>query len=181
MSERTKYRNAELERVLVTRDRESPEDAADQYDTGVTESASMYLYDKTPPDELLADEFSLEPDAEGAEIFFQHVFAEVELQKEGKNPDYAKPIDPNPVNEMTATNAVTRGTGEPIGDRTRTLYPKDCFCGKKNPPLMVRPQDNGAWLNGTLAQKAFPYLTADERETLISGICPECWKAMFSE
>ena len=29
--------------------------------------------------------------------------------------------------------------------------------------------------NNELVQNAFPYLTADERELLITGICNDCW------
>ena len=32
---------------------------------------------------------------------------------------------------------------------------------------------------GALVQDAFPYLSADEREMLISGICPTCWNDTF--
>lgn len=28
-------------------------------------------------------------------------------------------------------------------------------------------------------QEAFPYLSADERELLITGICGECWEKLF--
>ena len=35
-----------------------------------------------------------------------------------------------------------------------------------------------AYKNGALVQNAFPFLTADERELLISGICSKCWSAM---
>lgn len=35
------------------------------------------------------------------------------------------------------------------------------------------------WQCGVHAQDAFPYLSADEREMLISGICPKCWQRMF--
>ena len=35
-----------------------------------------------------------------------------------------------------------------------------------------------AYKNGALIQNAFPFLTADERELLISGICSKCWSAM---
>ena len=34
-------------------------------------------------------------------------------------------------------------------------------------------------LNGGLVQDCFPYLTANEREAIITGICPECWERMF--
>lgn len=30
-------------------------------------------------------------------------------------------------------------------------------------------------------QEIFPYLNADERELLISKICPKCWDEIFSE
>ena len=45
----------------------------------------------------------------------------------------------------------------------------------------VNERDFYAWQSGKLAQDAFPYLSAEEREMLISGICPECWAEMFSE
>ena len=32
---------------------------------------------------------------------------------------------------------------------------------------------------GENIQIAFPDLTADQREILISGICPECWDKIF--
>lgn len=31
------------------------------------------------------------------------------------------------------------------------------------------------------AQDAFPYLSADERELIISGTCSECWDKLFSD
>lgn len=31
------------------------------------------------------------------------------------------------------------------------------------------------------AQDAFPYLSADERELIISGTCSECWNKLFSD
>ncbi len=37
------------------------------------------------------------------------------------------------------------------------------------------------WQEGELAQNAFPYLSADEREMLISGVCPKCWAKTFGE
>lgn len=33
--------------------------------------------------------------------------------------------------------------------------------------------------NRRFVQDIFPYLNEDERELLISNICPECWKKMF--
>lgn len=37
------------------------------------------------------------------------------------------------------------------------------------------------WQEGTLIQDAFPHLTADQRELLISGICGKCFDKMFAE
>ena len=35
--------------------------------------------------------------------------------------------------------------------------------------------------NGKLAQCAFPYLTPEKRELIISGICNKCWDIIFNE
>lgn len=52
------------------------------------------------------------------------------------------------------------------------------FCGHAN-FVEVNEDDYLDWQDGKLAQDAFPYLSADEREMLISGICPTCWDGMF--
>ena len=52
------------------------------------------------------------------------------------------------------------------------------MCGRAN-EIEVNEEDYWDWQDGTLAQDAFPYLSADEREMLISGICPTCWDKMF--
>lgn len=39
--------------------------------------------------------------------------------------------------------------------------------------------DYMAWKGGTFVQDAMPYLTADERELLISNTCGDCWDNMF--
>lgn len=52
------------------------------------------------------------------------------------------------------------------------------FCGHVN-EVAVNEMDYLDWQDGELAQNAFPYLSADEREILISGICPTCWNGMF--
>lgn len=36
-----------------------------------------------------------------------------------------------------------------------------------------------AWQEGELAQRAFPYLSATEREQLISQFCPQCQESIF--
>lgn len=52
------------------------------------------------------------------------------------------------------------------------------FCGEVH-SVWVNEVDYAAWQDGELAQNAFPYLTAEQREVLISGICPTCWDGMF--
>jgi hypothetical protein len=56
-------------------------------------------------------------------------------------------------------------------------------CGKEQ-TIMLDPEDARKFLSTPVAkrptiQRAFPYLTADEREVMLSGICPECWERMF--
>lgn len=55
------------------------------------------------------------------------------------------------------------------------------FCGTAH-VITVRFGDYAIWKYGGLsAQDVFPYLSADEREMLISGICPDCWDEMFGD
>lgn len=53
------------------------------------------------------------------------------------------------------------------------------FCGHAH-EVAVNEADYFDWDDGALVQDVFPYLSADEREMLISGICPKCWAATFS-
>lgn len=56
---------------------------------------------------------------------------------------------------------------------------RECpFCGTYR-EVYVSEANYVAWRDGELAQNAFPYLSANERELLISGICPQCWDKMF--
>lgn len=52
------------------------------------------------------------------------------------------------------------------------------FCGVES-VISVFEDDYLAWEQGALVQDAFPYLSADDREMLISGICPTCWEKTF--
>lgn len=36
-----------------------------------------------------------------------------------------------------------------------------------------------AWRSGMLIQDAFPDMPAEDREFLISGLCPKCWNKLF--
>ena len=52
------------------------------------------------------------------------------------------------------------------------------ICGKMN-SIEIYKKDFEAWQNGALIQNVMPYLTAKERELLITGTCSECWDKMF--
>ncbi len=55
------------------------------------------------------------------------------------------------------------------------------FCGQIH-TVDVDGADYEEWMyEGVPAQRAFPYLKAEEREQLISHICPDCWNRMFKE
>lgn len=55
------------------------------------------------------------------------------------------------------------------------------FSGKENTlDLPITADQLVAWERGdTLIQNAFPHLTADQREFLITGVTAEEWNAMF--
>lgn len=52
------------------------------------------------------------------------------------------------------------------------------FCGKTH-EVEVNEMDYLDWQDGALIQDVMPYLSAQEREHLISGICSTCWGKMF--
>ena len=55
------------------------------------------------------------------------------------------------------------------------------ICGKTH-TIQVHSSDYARFLRREgLAQDCFPYLKAEEREMLISGICPDCWVKMFAQ
>jgi len=61
--------------------------------------------------------------------------------------------------------------------RVKTTCP---FCGKHD-TVMVKRADYETYKSGKgLIQNIFPYLDADQREQLITGICKPCWDRTFS-
>lgn len=70
---------------------------------------------------------------------------------------------------------------------TRTPTPSSvaipviCMECKKRFVVTVLADDYLKWKQGMLIQKAFPYLSAEIRELLISNICPDCWNIMFKD
>jgi len=47
--------------------------------------------------------------------------------------------------------------------------------------IVTKLEDAQRWVNGELIQTAFPYLNADDREILKTGIDSESWDRMFPE
>lgn len=60
------------------------------------------------------------------------------------------------------------------------LIQKVCRECCKTVKMSVDPEGVRQYNEGEKVQDAFPYLTADEREILISGICGECFDKMFA-
>lgn len=55
------------------------------------------------------------------------------------------------------------------------------FC-KLSDIVEVNVIDYDRWVAGELlCQDAFPYLSDDEREQLITGTCADCWNNLFGE
>lgn len=47
--------------------------------------------------------------------------------------------------------------------------------------FMVYPSDVKRYADGTLIQNAFPYLSDDDREFIMTGITADEWNEMFGE
>lgn len=54
------------------------------------------------------------------------------------------------------------------------------FCGRES-EVMVKIDEYLAYEEGALAQDAFPNLSKEEREMIISGICIKCQKNIFKD
>jgi hypothetical protein len=53
------------------------------------------------------------------------------------------------------------------------------FCGNIS-EVSVNRDDYDSWASGELlAQEAFPYLSATDREKMISGLCEKCQGGIF--
>lgn len=46
--------------------------------------------------------------------------------------------------------------------------------------ILVAESDYLDWKDGKDTYECFPYLSANEREMLITGVCPICWDEMMS-
>lgn len=63
----------------------------------------------------------------------------------------------------------------------RAVKVKSMTSGKWNElTVTIQPKDWNAWQGGESIQNAMPYLTANQREFLLTGMSPEEWSAAFN-
>ena len=65
-------------------------------------------------------------------------------------------------------------------DKTSTIVTVCRMC-KTEHALKVPTWKLMLYESGAKIQEAFPDLSPDDRERIISGTCPECWNKMFPE
>lgn len=73
------------------------------------------------------------------------------------------------------------GKKEIAMDKPITLT-KNCVCCNKELKIIIPKQYKQNyldWVDGALIQDALHFLTVEEREMLISGICSECFDYLF--
>lgn len=65
---------------------------------------------------------------------------------------------------------------------TKVKVTGNCYVTGEEYSVVVEKADLFDYIyNGKFAQDAFPYLSAEDREFLISGTSPEGWKLLFGE
>ena len=62
-----------------------------------------------------------------------------------------------------------------------TEFSVACRWCRKEVQITANETDICHWQDGVYIQDALPYLSAAERELLISGTCDACWHKMFPE
>ena len=68
-----------------------------------------------------------------------------------------------------------------MAENTIRLKTRTCiYCGKSG-HIDVSYAGFKRYEKGAMAQDAFPDLSADEREQIISGTHPECWNKIFGD
>lgn len=62
----------------------------------------------------------------------------------------------------------------------RITTPTCMLCGTPS-TFMLEGNDLDKYRDGALIQDAFPYLSAEDRETIMSGTHPDCWNKLYPE
>ena len=58
---------------------------------------------------------------------------------------------------------------------------KTCVLCNESGRIVVNDDDYEDWVNGKYAQDAFPYLSINDREFLISSVCGTCFDKISGE
>jgi hypothetical protein len=58
-------------------------------------------------------------------------------------------------------------------------YRNKCYYCHEENVIIVNVNDLTFWQSGEFIQDAFPYLNANQRELIKTGIHPECWDKML--
>lgn len=62
-----------------------------------------------------------------------------------------------------------------------TIHTKTCLYCRLPGMIQVDADEWTAYKQGAFAQDAFPAMTASEREQIISGTHPKCWKLLMAD
>ena len=62
-----------------------------------------------------------------------------------------------------------------VSDLSRYVLIRDCIICHEDSRITIPGQGLYDWEHGKLIQNAFPELTADQREIIMTGIHPPCW------
>lgn len=69
-----------------------------------------------------------------------------------------------------------------LGRETIDVLPPQCMmCTTPPKPMTLVKEQYDAWQRDTHIQFAFPEMSADDREMLMSGTHPACWETMWAE
>ena len=65
--------------------------------------------------------------------------------------------------------------------KIKVTIKRTCPHCQKEATVKVSDAGYALWQKGVSIQKAFPELTPDQREILLTGLHPECWEDIFKE
>ena len=90
---------------------------------------------------------------------------------------------PHGVQHMSNDTVFSKSAGSSlkIGSDKPKRFPFKLTCCEchRETTIKANPYDVAAWRKGQPIQQAMPYLTADQRELFISGICGKCYDELF--
>lgn len=66
-------------------------------------------------------------------------------------------------------------------ESTMEVTTMNCFHCNQPSTMTVNIAEFNAWRDGLLIQEAFPTMSTQDRELLMTGTHPACWDAMFSD